>query len=449
MTAYYVRLALKSFARNPGLTALMVLAIGLGIAICVITLTMYRAMAGNPLWYKDDRLYAVTIDAWDPEEPYYDVFDEPELAHLPPPQLTYRDVNAIYESDIPVRKAKSYTPYGILTTVDGSAKPQQGHLRVTTRDFFAMFDAPFLHGTPWNAAADEGPEPVIVLSKGSNDELFGGENSVGRSVRFNDREFRVVGVVDEWLMLPRVYDLETGALNEPSDAYLPFLWGEQLELFNAGNTNCWKPEPIDSFKQFLGSECIWTQLWVELPDENARERMHAWLDNYAREQKNAGRYARPINNRLTRPSQWLIDNQVVSSDNRLLVGIAFAFLAVCLINTVGLLLAKFLNGAAITGVRRALGASRRQVFLQLLTEVGVVAASGALVGFVLGALGLWGLRALYADPVREGGYEALAHVDTTSVIAAFVLAVVAAVAAGLYPAWRIGRLPPASYLKSQ
>jgi putative ABC transport system permease protein len=177
--------------------------------------------------------------------------------------------------------------------------------------------------------------------------------------------------------------------------------------------------------------------------------MQAFIDNHAREQKNAGRYARPINNRLTPPSQWLLDNRVVGSDNRLLVGIAFAFLAVCLINTVGLLLAKFLNGAAITGVRRALGASRRQIFLQLLTEVAAVASAGALAGLALGALGLRGLRALYADPLRTGGYAALAHVDATSVIATLILAIVATLAAGLYPAWRIGKLPPASYLKSQ
>jgi putative ABC transport system permease protein len=449
MAGYYVRLALKSFGRNPGLTALMVLAIGLGIAVCVITLTMYRAMAGNPLWHKDDRLYAVTIDAWDPEQNYYDVFDTPELAHLPPPQLTYRDLTAIYESDIPERKAKMYTPYGVLTAPDTGTKPEQGRARATTRDFFEMFDTPFLYGGPWTEAADRGPEPVIVLSKDSNEALFGGKNSVGRTVRFNDREFRVVGVVDDWLMLPRVYDLNGGALADPDDAYLPFLWGETMELLNTGNTNCWKPEPIEGFKQFLASECVWTQLWVELPDANARQRMQAWLDNYAKEQKSAGRYARPINNRLTPPSQWLVDNQVVGSDNRLLVGIAFAFLAVCLINTVGLLLAKFLNGAAITGVRRALGASRRHIFLQLLTEVGVVATAGALLGLVLGALGLWGLRVLYTDPNRVGGYQALAQVDTTSVLTAFILAIVAAIAAGLYPAWRIGRLPPASYLKAQ
>jgi putative ABC transport system permease protein len=117
---------------------------------------------------------------------------------------------------------------------------------------------------------------------------------------------------------------------------------------------------------------------------------------------------------------------------------------------VGLLLAKFLNGAAITGVRRALGASRRQVFMQHLTEVGVISGLGALFGLVLGALMLAGLRALYTlDPTDAAGTQAIAHVDVTSVVAALALALIATVAAGLYPAWRIGRIPPATYLKAQ
>src|SRR5439155_4986383 len=103
------------------------------------------------------------------------------------------------------------------------------------------------------------------------------------------------------------------------------------------------------------------------------------------------------NNRLTNVGQWLKDQGVVQNDNRMLVGIAFAFLAVCLLNTVGILLAKFLNAAAIAGVRRALGASRRQIFMQHLIEVGVLAAAGALLGLVLGALGLWGVHALYTN----------------------------------------------------
>jgi len=49
----------------------------------------------------------------------------------------------------------------------------------------------------------------------------------------------------------------------------------------------------------------------------------------------------------------------------------------------------------------------------------------------------------------QGGYQALAHLKVISLVWATALAVVAALVAGLYPAWRIGRVPPALYLKSQ
>ena len=51
MITYYLRLALKSFRRSPGLAVLMVCAIGLGIATCVMTLTIYHVKSGNPIWW--------------------------------------------------------------------------------------------------------------------------------------------------------------------------------------------------------------------------------------------------------------------------------------------------------------------------------------------------------------------------------------------------------------
>jgi putative ABC transport system permease protein len=82
---------------------------------------------------------------------------------------------------------------------------------------------------------------------------------------------------------------------------------------------------------------------------------------------------------------------------------------------VGLLLAKFLNNAPMTGVRRALGASRKQVFFQHLVEVGVISSIGAVLGLALGGLLLMGLKALYTVDVTDaGGTQALAHVDLTA-----------------------------------
>jgi putative ABC transport system permease protein len=445
MFGYYLQLALRNLRRNPGLTALMIGAVALGIAVCVLTLTMYRAMSGNPIWWKNDVLYAVTMDFWDPQQPADE--DKPDL---PAPQLTYRDAMAVYRSEIPKHKVIMHKAVGILS-VDGlQVKPERVATRVTTKDFFAAFDVPFQYGGPWTDAADSGPEPVMVLSRRLNEKLFGGANSVGRRVRWDDNEFRVIGVRDHWMPMPTFYDVNNGSLEDSDDAYIPFGWNAALEISSAGNTNGWKAEEVNSYQDLMNSEHVWIQMWVELPDTAARNRYQDFLDNYSREQKQAGRYQRPLNNRLTKPDQWLIDNGVVDNDDRVLVGLAFAFLAVCLLNTVGLLLAKFLNGASITGVRRALGASRRQIFMQHLVEVGLISSIGALLGLALGGLLLVGLRALYmVDPADAGGTQAIAHVDLTSVVTALALAFFATIAAGLYPAWRIGRIPPASYLKAQ
>jgi putative ABC transport system permease protein len=444
MLGYYARLAWKSFSRNPGITALMVLAIALGIAVCIMTLTVFHAMSGNPIWWKNDRLYAVTMDNWDPNQAA-----DKRYPSLPPPLMTYKDARYLARSDIPERKVIMYT---VDATLSGAGTaPLRTDTRMTTGDFFAMFDVPFLYGGGWSASADEPPEPVIVLSRETNDKLFGGANSVGRVLRWNDHEFRVVGVLDDWFPRPHFYDLNGGAFQPPEDAYVPFAWGPALALQSSGNTDCWKPETINNEQDFLGSECVWIQMWVELPDAATRMRMQTFMDNYWSEQRRAGRFPRPRNNRLTDVAQWLRDHRVVDNDNRVLVGLAFAFLAVCLINTVGLLLAKFLNGAAVTGVRRALGASRRQVFLQHLVEVAIISAAGAALGFGLAMLGLVAVHHMYsaAHLGHRGGYQELMHFDKVGVVWAIVLAIAATLAAGLYPAWRVGRMPPAVYLKSQ
>ncbi len=444
MLGYYLRLALKSCARDAGVTALIVLAIAVGIAVCVTTLTIYHTMAGNPIWWKNDRLYAVTMDSWTTERPA--VKEKPEL---PPFQLTYSDATYLFDSNIPLRKVLTY-PVAAVIGAANQPRPLKTSSRVTTADFFAMFDVPFRFGNGWNASADAAPEPVIVLSHDLNEKLFGGANSVGQTMRWNGREFRILGVLERWQPEPRFYDLNKGHFAEPEAAYVPWGWGKALSLQTAGNVRYWKFEKVDDFESAAASEATWIQMWVELPDANARERMQALLDTYWSQQRKAGRFARPRNNRLTRVDQWLRDNQVVQDDNRLLVGLAFAFLGVCLLNTVGLLLAKFISGAPIAGIRRALGASQVQIVNQHLVQAGVLAVSGAVLGLGLSVLFLFGVRALYYDPdVGSGGYQALAHLPAASLLWTIVLAIVAALVAGAYPAWRVGRVSPAVYLKSQ
>ena len=442
MFAYYLSLAVASFKRNPGLTALMVFAIALGISVCMITLSSYRAAARNPAGDRGAILFAPSIDSWDPEDPFEE--NEKELA---PTQLTYRDARGLYASSIPDRKVIMYKAGGIYSRDDKGMDPEYLATRMTTKDFFAMFEVPFLYGGAWDAKADEGPEPVVVLSKESNQKAFGGANSVGRTVRWHDREFRVIGVLDDWEPVPKYFDVSNGSFSDMEGAYIPFAWGPLLELGSDGNTNCWKTETIDSFQAFLNSECIWFHAWFEIRDPAKQQAFRQFLDDYVLEQKKHGRFPRPLNNYLYDVGGWLERNKVVEDDNKAMLVLAFAFLVVCLVNTVGLLLAKFLNAAPAAGVRRALGASRRDIFWQHLTESGVVALAGGITGGLLGLGGILALRGWYGRFVDDA--QRALPVDPTNFMLAIAIAIIAGVLAGLYPAWRIGRAAPASYLKVQ
>jgi putative ABC transport system permease protein len=445
MLGYYLRLAFKSFRRTPGLTALMVGAIAFGIAACIVTLTVYHTMSGNPIWWKNDVLYAVTMDSWDPKGAY-------DAAHpqMAPDQLTYQDASYLYRSNIPRRKALLTLVGGALSGAPDQSIPLSVLTEATTAGFFRMFDVPFEYGGPWNAAADSGPEPVIVLSREQNDKLFGGADSVGRVILWNNLSFRIVGVLNHWYPQPKFYNLTgggSGDFGRPADAYVPFRWDAILHRWPGGSMGCWGSGHIDTFEEFLNSECVWITLWVELPTAARRARFLDLMNAYWVEQHQQGRFQRPRNNHLWNVSQWLAIHGVVSSDSRLLLRLAFAFLAVCLINTVGILLAKFLRGASLSGIRRALGASRRQIFAQHLIEVALLSLAGSLLGLALGALGLLGVRALYAHSYSD--YGAAAHFDPHGILWALVLAALSTLLAGLYPAWRIGRVSPALYLKSQ
>ena len=62
MFAYYARLAVRSFRRNKVLTALMVVAIALGIGASMTTLTVFHVLSGDPIPGKSDRLFYVQVD---------------------------------------------------------------------------------------------------------------------------------------------------------------------------------------------------------------------------------------------------------------------------------------------------------------------------------------------------------------------------------------------------
>lgn len=438
MFSYYLRLATMSLRSTPAMTGLMVATIGLGIAVFMAALTVYYLMASNPIPEKSDVLFAVQLDAWDPDRPWDD--NRPDQ---PPPELTYRDAMAMRDSGIPTRRAAMHKVGLIVEPGREGVRPFKALGRLTDGDFFAMFDIRFIYGAAWTRAADDNGEPLVVLGEEMNDRVFGGEDSVGRTLTIDSRDFTVAGVIERWHPSPKFYDVNNGAFDESETLFLPLGVGDALEMYSEGNTNCWKDEDIVTFRDFANSECIWWQFWAELHTPEQVAGFRDYMDNYAMEQQALGRFQRPLNNRLTDVEAWLDVRRVVRNDNKVLVGIAFLFLGVCLFNIVGLMLTKLLGKAPQTGIRRALGASRRAVFTQQLIEVGLLGAVGGLLGLALAWLALWGIKLLFP------GFEHLAELDLTLVGIAILVAVVTTIIAGLYPVWRVCRVPPSAYLRLQ
>ncbi|MCH3812556.1 FtsX-like permease family protein, partial [Campylobacter jejuni] len=92
-------------------------------------------------------------------------------------------------------------------------------------------------------------------------------------------------------------------------------------------------------------------------------------------------------------------------------------------------LAKFLRRSGEIGVRRALGASRGQIFLQCQVEAGAVGVAGGVLGIGLALLGLYAVRQQPVD------YADLAHLDGSMLLLAIGLTLCASLAAGFLPAW--------------
>jgi putative ABC transport system permease protein len=438
MFAYYLNLALHSLKRNKVLTALMVLAIAVGIGASMTTLTVMHLLSGDPLPGRSAHIYYPQVDA-SPAD-----FTKSEPLDV----LDYRSAVDLWSAHRADRQALLANSQIKVRAPDASLPPLMLNMLSTTSDFFPMFDVPFRYGQGWSAQDDARHSRVVVISSDLNDKLFHGGNSVGRTLRLKDSDARIIGVLAPWRPSPLFYDVRGGRFangdtadfyGKPEDVFTPFYTGLEINDGNFWQFTCWhapdKPGHLEN------APCVWVALWVQLNDAPKVAAYRHFLDHYAREQKALGRFAK-THTRLRTLMQWLDFNGVVPSDVKLQTWLAFAFLAICLFNTIGLLLAKFLRRGGEIGVRRALGASRRAVFAQCLVEAGLIGLLGGIGGWLLTMLGLWLVRR------QSVAYADLAHLDVGMFFTTFVSAVAVSLIAGALPALRASRIAPALQLKT-
>jgi putative ABC transport system permease protein len=439
MSAYYLHLAIRCLRGNVALTVLIIAAVGVGIGATMTVFTVLLALSGDPIPAKSLQLFAPQLDVWGPSARRAGANADPRL----PDMLAYHDAVALMQAHAAARQAAMYGISQVILPPGGEPMPRGG--RATYRDFFAMFQVPFRSGAPWSAQDEAAHRNVVVLGAKLAAQLFPGGDAVGREVTMEAGTFRVVGVLEPWNPQPAFYDPSHNAFFRNEEFFIPFTVAIEHEL--PGNNFSCHSNPGSDWTGRLASSCVWIQFWAELPDAAAVRAYRQYLINYAADQRKSGRFGWPASVQLSNVRQWLQIEHIVPDEVRINALLALGFLLVCLVNAVGLMLARFAGRSGAYAIRRALGASRLDIFLQCMVETALVGALGGGLGLMLTAFGLLGQRATLQYTAADT--SRLTHLDTSLMALTLIVAIGVTFLAGLYPAWRAARSPIGWQLKEQ
>ncbi|MHC1481698.1 ABC transporter permease [Frateuria aurantia] len=431
-------MALLSIRRQKALSLLAITATAFGIGVSITMLTVSRLLSADPLPQMSSKIFHPQLDADPTRRP----------PHEPPDLLDYQSAVDLWNSARADRQTLIVDSEAKLSARDSSMPAIIVPMLSTTADFFAMFKPPVKFGHGWGKDDDIEHARIGVISKAMNDRLFGGTDSVGRTIRVNDHELRITGVLDHWRPTPQFYNIAGGAhangetasfYGQPEDIITPFFTGLDIGKGRFEPYDCWRAPRVPG--DLVSSGCTWLHLWVELGNPKRLAEYKRYLAGYATQQKVLGRLTYADHTRLRSLKEWLDYNRVVPQDVHLQTLLAFAFLGICLCNATGIMLTSFWSRLGEFALRRALGASRHAIFLQCLTQAVVLGIAGGILGLPISLFGLWLVRH------QAVSYADLVHLDTPMFVASLIMATCCGLSSGLIPALRACTAQPAMQMK--
>lgn len=428
---YTIEAALRRMRRAPVLTCMAVFCLAVGCGSFITMATVLHVISGDPIPGASSELYYPRID-------YETGWHE---GNGPDPSNAVTLIDAEAMSRFSGQKGFAMAAgTRARVTPDSAADPfyQNGH--GVTRDFFALFAVPFAFGSGWSVDDDANASHAIVLSKALNDRLFQGANSVGRVVNLNGVDLRVTGVMREWNPEPRFYaDTSSRAFGHGDTYFIPFRTLLEPGQSTTNNVSCFGPKTTSPL---TSESCTWVNYWTDLPDASALSAFMQQLVAYASGRTGPASGGGKVQVTVFPLMAWLERLHLVPRDVLVQTQLAFMFYIVCILCVIGLLLSKFISLSPEIAIRRAMGASQRIVFGELLSEALLVGLAGGVVGSLLSELGVFLIRRGPDD------YAHLVTMDLSMLGLALGLALAGCALSAALPAFIACRIPPVKYLRS-
>ncbi len=407
-----VKLALDTLRKNKMRSGLTILGILIGIATVITISSAINGLNSNIANFVNT---LGTYDLWLYQ--YMPFGERPTTEELNRKKLTYEDAEAMRA--LPhVTAVDPQLTYQNFQVGPGSVSLKQGTHKISNTiltgnsTYMAQVqDVPFLSGRMWTESEEERAANVVVLGHDSAEDLFPGESPIGKDVECGGDIFTVIGVID-------VQPQPVGSGRNPNDnaAYFPLPTFRKIH-----------PEITD----------YWITVRYDSPDnralvtEEVRELLRVRRKVRVDQDDNFVIFGPDSLTRL-----W---NQLTGGLFLFMVAVSSVGLMVGGVGVMNIMLVSVTERTREIGIRKAIGATRKNIMLQFTLEAIVLCIVGGLLGILLGSL-----LTLILHFAVGFLHAALSLVWVT---VAFAVSCFIGLVFGIYPAWKAASLDPIEALR--
>lgn len=292
-------------------------------------------------------------------------------------------------------------------------------MRLTDAEYWQILDFTVVSGRVINADDVAQGRMVAVLNESTARKLFPGLPYLGQKFSANGQTFTVIGVVQDEMHVNAFADIWTPITAQPSSDYKNQLFGGFGAIIMART-----PEELPA----LQKEIMAAAKSVQFDDPTVFNIARFWGDS-----------------KLALFSRTLLSSQAEDGDAgtllTIIVVLMLLFMALPALNLVNLNVGRIMERSSEIGVRKAFGATSRQLVAQLVLENVLLCLIGGAIALAAAAGVLWWLESADLIPYLK------VHLNLAVFGYGLLITLVFGVLSGVIPAWKMSRLAPVHALK--